>query len=98
MHPCLRYLAFLRLTPFLLVPRWPTLSTDTSSTLSPDLLVSFVPAEFDFRLVWVPGVKNVVDGSSYCPDFVPKEGDDIRNTMQVLLPDMREKVSLMIFT
>ena len=51
-------------------------------------------AEFNFRLVWGPGIKNVADGPSRRPDFVPQEGDAVRNTMarQILTPAHTEQL------
>ncbi|KAJ3495813.1 hypothetical protein NLJ89_g10573 [Agrocybe chaxingu] len=34
-------------------------------------------SEFDFRLDWAPGSKNVADAPSRRPDFLPKKGDDV---------------------
>jgi RNase H-like domain found in reverse transcriptase len=34
-------------------------------------------SEFNFKLIWGPGVENVADGPSHCPDFIPKKGDDV---------------------
>ena len=34
-------------------------------------------SEFNFRLVWAPGHKNVADSPSRWPDFAPKKGDDV---------------------
>lgn len=34
-------------------------------------------SEFNFRLVWGPGLKNVADSPSRRPDFAPKKGDDV---------------------
>ena len=34
-------------------------------------------SEFNFRLVWAPGHKNVADSPSRRPDFAPKKGDDV---------------------
>jgi hypothetical protein len=33
-------------------------------------------SEFNFKLIWAPGVKNIADAPSCCPDFVPKKGDE----------------------
>ncbi|KAF7338861.1 Transposon Tf2-12 polyprotein [Mycena sanguinolenta] len=33
-------------------------------------------SEFDFKLSWGPGVKNVADAPSRRPDFVPQKGDE----------------------
>lgn len=33
-------------------------------------------SEFDFKLVWGPGIKNVADVPSRRPDFVPQKGDE----------------------
>ncbi len=36
-------------------------------------------AEFNFKLSWTPGLKNPADGPSRCPDYVPQEGDTLKN-------------------
>ena len=36
-------------------------------------------AEFNFKLSWAPGSKNPADGPSRRPDYVPQEGDIIKN-------------------
>jgi hypothetical protein len=33
-------------------------------------------SEFDFKLVWGPGIKNMADAPSCQPDFIPKKGDE----------------------
>jgi hypothetical protein len=33
-------------------------------------------SEFDFKLIWGPGIKNVADTPSYHPDLVLQKGDD----------------------
>ena len=43
-------------------------------------------SEFNFRLVWGPGIKNIADSPSRRPDFIPKKGDDVlEEQRQVLL-------------
>lgn len=43
-------------------------------------------AEFNFKLSWAPGSKNPADAPSRRPDYVPQEGDSIKNVnFQTLL-------------
>ena len=45
-------------------------------------------AEFNFKLLWTPGSKNPADGPSRHPDFVPQEGDAIKDVnLQMMLGD-----------
>lgn len=39
-------------------------------------------SEFDFKLQWSPGTKNVTDAASRCPDYMPKKEDE---TLEVQL-------------
>jgi hypothetical protein len=34
-------------------------------------------SEFDFKLIWGPGVENVADSPSCHPNFIPKKGGDV---------------------
>lgn len=42
-------------------------------------------SEFDFRLAWAPGKRNVADAPSRRPDYVPKKGDDVLRTQEQVL-------------
>ena len=36
-------------------------------------------AEYNFKLTWAPSTKNPADPSSWCPDYIPQEGDPTKN-------------------
>ena len=43
-------------------------------------------SEFNFKLSWAPGSKNPTDPPSQRPDYIPQEGDSIKNiNIQMLL-------------
>ncbi len=44
--------------------------------------------EFNFKLSWTPGSKNPADGPSRYPDYVPQEGDTVKDiNLQTMLSD-----------
>ena len=45
-------------------------------------------AEYNFKLSWAPGSKNPADPPSRRPDYVPQDGDSVKNVNhQVLLKE-----------
>ena len=43
-------------------------------------------AEFNFKLLWTPGSKNPADGPSRHPDYIPQEGDTVKDiNLQTML-------------